>query len=236
MAEMALGYGSEYQLLRYLGHHRTYLDNQIKKETKSNSPIIWLDYPNDSERDSLDGEWEGIKFLKDQIDQIDYKKIEKAWKKFWPSSGRAQSWDGIFWQDDTLYLVEAKAHVKEMESECKASDESKRTIQDAFMETTNKNEKQAEKWLSSKHYQLANRLAFIHFCNTVCKTIGIKAKLCYIMFINGYLPNVSKNVDKEETFKKAWEAECNALELTPNQLNDIVPVYIDCKKDGIKYK
>ena len=223
MAEMALGYGSEYQLLRYLGHHRTYLDNQIKKETKSNSPINWLDYPNDSERDSLDGEWEGIKFLQNRKD---YKRIEEAWKGFWPPRGRAQSWDGIFWQDDTLYLVEAKAHVKEMESECKASDESKNNILKAFIDTT-KDKKQAEKWLSSQHYQLANRLAFIHFCNN---TIEIKAKLCYIMFINGYLPNVTKNVDKEETFKKAWEAECNALELTPNQLNNIVPVYIDCTK------
>ena len=31
MAEMALGYGSEYQLLRFLGHHRIELDKEIKK-------------------------------------------------------------------------------------------------------------------------------------------------------------------------------------------------------------
>lgn len=31
MAEMALGYGSEYQLLRFLGHHRNLLNNEISK-------------------------------------------------------------------------------------------------------------------------------------------------------------------------------------------------------------
>ena len=30
MAEMAIGYGSEYQLLRYLGHHRRFLFQKIK--------------------------------------------------------------------------------------------------------------------------------------------------------------------------------------------------------------
>ena len=45
MAEMALGYGSEYQLLRYLGHHRNFLDSKIKEATKSDSPIEWMDYP-----------------------------------------------------------------------------------------------------------------------------------------------------------------------------------------------
>ena len=31
MAEMALGYGSEFQLLRYLGHHRSYLNQKIRE-------------------------------------------------------------------------------------------------------------------------------------------------------------------------------------------------------------
>ena len=224
MAEMALGYGSEYQMLRYLGHHRKYLDQQIMEQTGSNSPIIWEDFPNDHKRDSLDGEWTGISFLQNRED---YKEIQDGWKRFWPSSGRAQSWDGIFWQDGILYLVEAKAHVKEMEQECMAGDQSKEQILKAFIETTGRNPNQAQKWLDSNHYQLANRLAFIHFCNKV----GIKAKLCYIMFINGYLANVTKNVDSIDKFKEAWENECKALDLTPKQLNSITTVYIDCKKD-----
>ena len=41
---MALGYGSEYQLLRYLGHHRNYLNDEIRKVI-GEGPIMWLDYP-----------------------------------------------------------------------------------------------------------------------------------------------------------------------------------------------
>ena len=52
MAEMALGYGSEYQLLRYLGHHRMFLDYQIKTAICNDLPIYWYDYPNDFQRDS----------------------------------------------------------------------------------------------------------------------------------------------------------------------------------------
>lgn len=223
MAEMALGYGSEFQLLRYLGHHRIYLDNQIKLATGSDSPITWYDYPNDHQRDSLDGEWKGIEFLKDRND---FGKIELEWKKYWPKSGSAQSWDGIFNQDGILYVVEAKAHIKEMESECQAGDTSQQIIIDAFTKTTGC-ESQAQKWIKSKHYQLANRLAFLHFCDMV----GIKAKLCYIMFVNGYLSNATKNVSCVEDFKKAWDDECKKLELSATQLKKITTIYIDCKKD-----
>lgn len=50
MAEMAIGYGSEYQLLRYLGHHRNFLNGEINKVIGSGG-IEWLDYPVDFNRD-----------------------------------------------------------------------------------------------------------------------------------------------------------------------------------------
>ena len=225
MAEMALGYGSEFQMLRYLGHHRMYLDNKIKLATGCDSPIKWYDYPNDPQRDSLDGEWKGIEFLQDRED---YEVIKSQWKKYWPTSGNAQSWDGVFEQNGTLYVVEAKAHIKEMESECHADKiKSKPIILEAFTKANHGNEEQARKWIESKHYQLANRLAFLYFCEMV----GIDAKLCYIMFVNGYLANATKNVSSVEAFKKAWDDECKTLELSNTQLKKIATVYIDCTKD-----
>ncbi len=226
MAEMALGYGSEYQLLRYMGHHRNYLDSQIKKVTKSESPIEWMDYPVDEHRDSLDGEWTGISFLQ-HIRFDDYNQISEEWKKFWPQGGRAQSWDGIFQQDGIIYVVEAKAHILEMEQECHAGSESRNIIEKAFEQVTNDSEK-AQLWLNSKHYQLANRVAFVHFLNSN----GIKAKLCYVMFTNGYLLNATKNVDSEEKFKLAFEEECNKLELGKEERDYIISVVIDAKSDG----
>ena len=223
MAEMALGYGSEYQLLRYLGHHRMYLDSQIKKATGSNSPIIWQDYPNDPQRDSKDGEWNGIDFLQYRED---FGRIKAEWAKFWPTSGRAQAWDGIFEQNGILYLVEAKAHKKEMESECRAVPNSKEKIKEAFRKATG-NKEQAELWIDSHHYQLANRLAFLHFCNDI---VNIKARLCYIMFLNGYMFNEKKNVTSIKSFQEAWDDECSALGLTHEQRQKINTVYIDCTK------
>ena len=117
---MALGYGSEYQLLRYLGHHRNFLDSKIKEATKSDSPIEWMDYPVDNSRDSHDGEWTDINFLK-HLPQFDFGQISKEWDEFWPKRG--QSWDGIFLQDGVVYVVEAKAHTKEMEQKSSATSE-----------------------------------------------------------------------------------------------------------------
>ena len=68
MAEMGLGYGSEYQLLRYLGHHRIELNEVIKANTRLCGEIHWLDFPKDKKTGetqislSLDGETQGYRF------------------------------------------------------------------------------------------------------------------------------------------------------------------------------
>lgn len=230
MAEMALGYGSEYQLLRYLGHHRNFLDSKIKEATKSDSPIEWMDYPVDNSRDSHDGEWTDINFLK-HLPQFDFGQISKEWDEFWPKRG--QSWDGIFLQDGVVYVVEAKAHTKEMEQKSSAtSEESIKKIKRAFKDV-NDDQSKVDLWYNSKHYQLANRIAFVHFLEKKC---GIKAKICYLFFLNGYLIDGNKNVTDEIVFKQAFEDECNALQLTNKEKGYIVPVVIDAKEDGFATK
>ncbi len=224
MAEMALGYGSEYQMLRYLGHHRMYLDSKIKEVTNSNSAIEWWDYPVELNRDSLDGEWQGINFLQKYPD---YNRIYKEWQTFWPKRG--QSWDGIFQQDGVIYVVEAKAHVKEMEQKCQASEESKKMIRKAFEQVTG-NQSKAKSWLESKHYQLANRIAFVYFLNSM----GIKAELCYLFFLNGYCVNATKNVTSEKEFEMAFIEECKELQLNDAEKSLIIRVYVDAKKDGFE--
>lgn len=227
---MALGYGSEYQLLRYLGHHRNFLDSKIKEATKSDSPIEWMDYPVDNSRDSHDGEWTDINFLK-HLPQFDFGQISKEWDEFWPKRG--QSWDGIFLQDGVVYVVEAKAHTKEMEQKSSAtSEESIKKIKRAFKDV-NDDQSKVDLWYNSKHYQLANRIAFVHFLEKKC---GIKAKICYLFFLNGYLIDGNKNVTDEIVFKQAFEDECNALQLTNKEKGYIVPVVIDAKEDGFATK
>lgn len=224
MAEMALGYGSEYQMLRYLGHHRMYLDSKIKETTKNSSAIEWWDYPVDLKRDSLDGEWQGVDFLEKHPE---YYRICTEWQNFWPKRG--QSWDGIFQQDGVIYVVEAKAHIKEMEQRCQAGIESREIIRSAFECVTHDKDK-ADLWLESKHYQLANRIAFVHFLNSM----GVKTKLCYLFFLNGYSVNASKNVTSKKEFEMAFEEECTALHLNDAERSLIIRVYVDAKKDGFK--
>lgn len=227
---MALGYGSEYQLLRYLGHHRNFLDSKIKEATKSDSPIEWMDYPVDNSRYPHDSEWTDINFLK-HLPQFDFGDISKKWDGFWPKRG--QSWDGIFLQDGVVYVVEAKAHTKEMEQKCSAtSRESRDKIENAFTDVTG-DESKGKRWINSKHYQLANRLAFVHFLN---KKFGIKAKICYLFFLNGYWINGNKNVKDVSVFYKVLEDECNALDLTTEEKDYIVPVVINAKEDGFATK
>lgn len=119
MAEMKLGYGSEYQLLRYLGHHREYLNNEICKIIGEGS-IVWKDYPIDLSRDSRDGEWKEIECFQELPK---YAQIKKEWKKYWPQKGNTHNWDGVFLHDNTWYFVEAEAHLEEANQKCGAISE-----------------------------------------------------------------------------------------------------------------
>ena len=223
MAEMRIGYGSEYQLLRYLGHHRNYLYKEICRVI-GRGEIEWLDYPVDLLRDSRDGELKHVNCFERLPNYVE---INKQWKDFWPQSGNAHNWDGVFIKDGIWYFVEAKANLEEANQKCKA--ESKKSIDKiikAFEETCG-NRQLAQDWQSSNCYQLANRLAFIHFC----KMMGIEAKLLYISFINGYDSNPKKNVDSKEEWEKQWFFEYSELKLTKELTSNIYHVYIDCHKE-----
>ena len=230
MAEMALGYGSEFQLLRYLGHHRNYLNDEIMKVI-GKGPIEWLDYPINLNRDSRDGELCGIGCFKNLPN---FNTIKEKWEKYWPQSGNAHNWDGIFIQNETWYFVEAKAHIEEANQKCTAtSPKSIETIIQAFEDTCG-NRLLAEQWQKSNCYQLANRLAFINFCEKV----GIKAKLLYVSFINGYEISTKKNVLNSEVWEEKWKEEINQLQLkkADKLISNIFKVYIDCHKPEDLYQ
>ena len=233
MGEMALGYGSEYQLLRFLGHHRNFLDNEILKSlNKKDVRLEWLDYPADKTRFSLDKELKGIECFKKEPN---YDFIKSEWEKFWPQKGNTQNWDGIFKINNEWYFVEAKAHADEVNSSCGASSsDSIAKITNAFTQTIKKFNAQstAESWVSKddKAYQLANRLSFIVFYEKV----GIKARLVYINFINGYdKPGThgKMSIPDENKWKEIWEQEYKMLGLSEESLKGVLfHVYIDCEK------
>jgi len=231
MAEMGLGYGSEFQLLRFLGHHRHELEGSILRNTKINPDLTynmdWLDYPKDKTRKSLDGEYTGIDFLPPKLQ----KKISENWKKYWPKNG--QNWDAILYcsplvpnspLEDQWIIVEAKAHIKELESPCQAKDkESVKKIESAFEATQHFNIKPNNSWFK-QYYQLANRLAFINFL----LDNGIQCSLLNIYFINGWANKPEKNVLNIGTWKEAINAEYSYLGINNNAKKYISEIFVEC--------
>lgn len=221
MAEIGLGYGSEFQLMRFLGHHRNDLYELIHKATHTSESIEWLDYPYENDRLSGDGELKGIEcFSRSKFKLKNYYEIKAKWKEFWPQRGTAMNWDGIFKMGDTFYFVEAKAHKDESYQKCSAEkQESIDKINEAFKKTQDwLGANPSKDWIKTDCYQLANRLAFLCFCNQECK---INAKLLYMGFINGFrlkagekYIGINDEVHTEEEWMGIWKKELDTLGLS----------------------
>lgn len=224
---MGLGYGSEFHLMRFLGHHRNDLNRLIHEATNTSGTVEWKDYPYDHRRISGDGELTGIECFK-SLDN--YAEVLKQWRGYWPQSGSSMNWDGIFQIDDTWYFVEAKANIEEAFQKCSASSvKSLGMIQHAFERTKEwLGIARDVDWLSTNCYQLANRLAFMNFCNRECD--GIKAKLLYMSFLNGYW---KKNVaSKEDWVREVWSKQFAALGINEASVKDLLfHIYPDCEPD-----
>ena len=98
----------------------------------------WLDFPRD--KSGKTSEYSGIGFLDGKLkDEL----LEK-WKAYWPQTGNAPNWDAVIHclpatlntnLKDKCIVVEAKAHLSELESDCGATDLSKNMIGKAFEST-----------------------------------------------------------------------------------------------------
>lgn len=115
MAAIGDGYGSECHLLRYLGRHRQRLNEAVLKATGAKR-VAWLDVPFDTENKWKDGAWTGFDFLPEKD------RARRDWKNTWPRNGPAVSWDAIGLAETKdgpeWLLVEAKAHIDELRSDC----------------------------------------------------------------------------------------------------------------------
>jgi hypothetical protein len=102
-----------------------------------------------------------------------------ALSAFWPSRG--PQWDALGVSDaGDILLVEAKAHVAEMCSpQSKASPESWARIEAALTETVQAFGATPRAPWSAVFYQLANRLAHLHFL----RSRGVPARLILVDFV-----------------------------------------------------
>lgn len=120
----------------------------------------------------------------------------KTYFKFWPSKGHPV-WDAIALSADKteLFLFEAKAHIKEMETKCGSkSTENRNIIEKAMFEackyfsvdSVDVNRAVKDIWME-KYYQLGNRLTFLYYMNNYGKNRDIvlpKIKKITLVLLN----------------------------------------------------
>lgn len=155
MAHIGDGYGSEYHLLRFLDQHSDYLCERVKQVTGAQS-VDWRNHH------PAKGEWKRLDFLPESS------VTRKGWKEFWPTGGGQHNWDAvgrILVEDRWEWLlVEAKAHLNELNTPCKATENGGRPkIVRAFDQTKKEiGLQKCSDWLED-YYQYANRIAALNF-------------------------------------------------------------------------
>jgi len=208
MADIGHGYGSECHLLRYLGRHRKQLDDQICEATDA-AQIRWLDFPFNPTNSWKDGEWKGLDFLPaDDPARL-------AWPEFWPVRGNPQNWDAVarvkFGSSWEWLLVEAKAHVEELHSNCGASEAGGRPmIRKSLARVKEKlGAESGGDWLEN-YYQYANRLTVLwHMVEC-----GTPTRLLFIYFTGDEFPDNAFDCPADEQgWAPALEAQRQYLGL-----------------------
>ncbi len=176
-SQLRCGYGSEFQLMRFLARHRKMLDSSIKKALEKQGNIEWLDF---NFNGPMDEELIGLEFLSGEEEE----RIA-PFDSFWPKiNTNGPSWDAVGKINGEYILVEAKAHERELinNDETQAGEDSRKIIQNSLYELQDKYGIQRNDSWFSKHYQFANRLAFNDYLNSN----GVQSHLVYVLFLNGY--------------------------------------------------
>jgi hypothetical protein len=200
MGDIALGYGSKWHLLKYLGWYRNALNAAILGIVPGAEAVEWLDFP------PGDAEWESFDFI-----DPDDRGIRDAWRKVWPHGRGIQTWDAVgkirsgdAWE---WLLVEAKAHTGELESTCGARgglDQIKRAL--AATKAALGVLPEAD-WLT-RYYQYANRVVALHFLSQN----GIPARLLFIYFLGDGFPGRICPAD-ESAWQPALNTQANHIGL-----------------------
>ena len=202
MGEMGQGYGSEWHLLHYLERNRAALSTAVGEAIGCDA-VEWLAAPSNSGKTRKNPEWTGLDFLPTDSP------ARAAWSEFWPQRGNPPNWDAVgqvTTQGGTEWLlVEAKAHLGEIQSSCGAKAAGGRaTIERALAETKAALGVPAERdWLSG-YYQYCNRVAVLHFLTRQ----SVPARLLFLYFTGDRFPDGTADCPADaKGWKSALEAQ-----------------------------
>jgi hypothetical protein len=228
MGKMALGFGSEFHLLRWMGRHRNGFDNHIKNLLQVDN-ISWLDFEFDAGAMIPDKELIGLSFLgrDSQFDNV----ISK-WRDEWPQRGNSMNWDLVGYTENsnerTWIFIEAKAHLGELEQSSNASNESLKKINKALTkaaENNGINMIDKNPW-TKKYYQLANRIYILD----LLKRCSIKAKLINIYFIGDLNSRSRKSPQDKETWQSKIDEMKEYLNIKDNKSFEVLDLFLDVDK------
>ena len=223
--KLALGYGSKYNLLRMLGWHRNELNTIVGDAIECNPDHIkWLDFGYSGQFD--DKEPMNFSFINQDFNN--------EWLEYWQGGSRNDTglnWDAIGKCDDTYILIEAKAHIEELDDKtgCGASQPARSIIEKRVKEFLAEHNIPFNKEHLGLDYQLMNRLVALSYLHKK----GIKAELVYLLFVNGFENNRDKpKCASKEKLEEKMNTKLSRVGLTNAGLDNMVKViYINAKKE-----
>jgi hypothetical protein len=214
MGKMGYGYGSECHLLRWMGRHRKVFDVAVLSIIKrENSKIEWLDFEFKPGEKWPDAELKGMDFLKNE------EALQKAWNEFWPVGKGIHNWDAVGWvtsdRPRELLLVEAKAHIGEIKTDCKAKDsESIKKIEKSFGEVKKALGAPSEIDWMKDYYQVTNRIAALHFLHQQ----KIPSHLLFIYFTGDLRGSARNSPQTKAEWRKALDDQDEHIGLPKGHL------------------
>jgi len=164
-----------------LGRHRRFFDQKVCDATGADE-VEWLDFPSgdvrlDKQRHAIwDREWQHLHFLQDG------NPAKSAWDAAWPTHRPGHNWDAIgrlrLGTAREWLLVEAKANLEELSSDCQAEAHSLKAIRQTLDGTKAALGAPVTCDWSKGYYQLCNRLAVLHAMNRA----GSATRMLFVYF------------------------------------------------------
>jgi hypothetical protein len=173
--------GSQWQIQTQVNFHREEFSKRVisvlSPPPSSGARLRWVS-PLAEERFD---EYQDEEFL----DKLGLRANSAGLKEFWPSGGPC--WDALAivagMNPQGVVMVEAKSHILEMGSACRAGKGSRERIEKSLAETAlNLNVRMNSLW-TDKYYQIANRYAHLHFLR---EKVKITSWLVNVYFTNDY--------------------------------------------------
>lgn len=211
-------HGSQKDLQILANQHQDILNHELSKILNKTIKLEWLSpLKDDDYAEYVD---------QDFINRLDINsRIIKPLNDFWPNGGA--NWDGLAKDNETIFLIEAKAHISEqmIESTGATSIESINLIKKSLEETKAFLDVKSDvSWCKENYYQYANRLAHLYYLREINK---IDAHLLFIYFLND--KTVTGKSETKEDWKQAINDVYKKLELEKNnKLSDFIHnIFID---------